>query len=100
MCSSTTTTPDDSILVLFHHCVSYSDVCVTFKPLQEVDILLSLSLPHFQDNLKETRVMKREKIELLTVKGITQVTRHPKQPHSFALKFKGAKKIVLNCDSE
>ena len=53
-----------------------------------------------QDNLKETKVMKREKIELLTVRAITQVTCHPKQPHSFGLKFKGAKKIVMNCDSE
>ena len=55
--------------------------------------------PPPKDNLKETKVMKREKIELLTVRAITQIGRHPKQPHSFALKLKGAKKIVLNCDT-
>lgn len=44
--------------------------------------------------------MRREKVELLAVRGVTQVTRHPKQPHSFTLRFKGAKKVIFNCDTE
>ena len=60
---------------------------------------LPLSSPS-QDNLKESKVMKKDKIELLTVRSITQLTRHPKQPHSFTLKFKGSKRIILNCDTE
>ena len=61
---------------------------------------LPLPLSSLQDNLKESRVMKKDKIELLTVRSITQLTRHPKQPHSFTLKFKGSKRIILNCDTE
>ena len=64
-------------------------------------ISLSLLQPFgVQDNLKECRVMKKDKIELVAVRAITQISRHPKQPYSFTLKFKGSKRIILNCDNE
>ena len=54
----------------------------------------------YQDNRRETRVMKREKIDLFYTKAITRMMDHPKHPHCFALKFKGSKCLLLNVDTE
>ena len=54
----------------------------------------------YQDNRKETRVMKREKIDLFYTKAITRMMDHPKHPHCFTLKFKGSKCLLFNLDTE
>ena len=53
----------------------------------------------YQDNRRESRVMKREKIELYHVREITRMMDHPKHPHCFTLKFKGSKRVLLNADN-
>ena len=58
------------------------------------------SISFYMDNRKEKSVMKREKIDLGSVRGISRLFNHPKHPHSFSLKLKGSRKLILNADSE
>ena len=57
------------------------------------------SIAFFVDNRKEKSVMKREKIDLASVRGVTRMIDHPKHPHCFTLKMKGSKQLILNADS-
>ena len=54
----------------------------------------------FQDNRKEVRVMKKEKLELFAVKEVTRMLGHPKHPHCFTMKSKGNKRVLLNADTK
>ena len=54
----------------------------------------------YQGNRKETRVVKRERIDLFYTKAITRMMDHPKHPHCFTLKFKGSKCLLFNLDTE
>ena len=53
----------------------------------------------YQDNLREKTIMKKEKIELATVRCVTQIFNHPKHPNSFCLRMKGSKRLILNADN-
>ena len=72
----------------------------SLPPSLSLSLSLPPSLPLPQDNRKESRVMKREKIELWYVRQITCILQHPKQPHCLTLRFKGTKRILLNADTE
>lgn len=54
----------------------------------------------YQDNRKENKVMRKEKVELIGVLEVTRMVGHPKYPHGFALKYKGSKRMLLNADTE
>ena len=57
-------------------------------------------LSFYQDQHKETRVLRREKVELLMVRAITRLLQHPKHPHCFTLKLKGRRnRFLFNCDT-
>lgn len=56
-------------------------------------------LSFYQDNHKETRVLRRDKVELLNVRGLTKLSNHPKHSHCFTLKMKGKRnRFLFDCD--
>ena len=57
-------------------------------------------LSFYQDNHKELRVLRREKIELLTVRMVTRMLDNPKHSNCFTLKIKGKRnRTLFDCDS-
>jgi len=44
--------------------------------------------------------MKKEKLELHTIREIAKVIDHPKHPFSISIKCKGNKRLLLHCDKE
>ena len=58
-------------------------------------------LSFYQDNHKELRVLRREKIELLTVRMVTRILDNPKHSNCFTLKIKGKRnRTLFDCDSK
>ena len=55
----------------------------------------------YQDNRKENRVLKRDKVDLLSTREITKLFGHPKHGHCFTLKMKGKRnRFLFDCDSK
>ncbi len=54
----------------------------------------------YQDNRKETKVLRREKIEVHIIREIAKVIDHPKHPFAISLKCKGSKRLLLHYDQE
>ncbi|XP_019855382.1 PREDICTED: tyrosine-protein kinase Abl-like [Amphimedon queenslandica] len=58
------------------------------------------TISFFQDNRKEVRVLKRDKVDLLSVREITKIFGHPKHANCFTLKNKGKRnRFLFDCDS-
>jgi hypothetical protein len=56
-------------------------------------------LSFFQDNHKQTRVLRRDKVELFNIRGITKLFGHPKHANCFTIKIKGKRnRLLFNCD--
>ncbi len=57
-------------------------------------------LSFFQDSNKSNRVLRREKLELMSVRLVTKLIDHPKHENCFALKIKGKRnRLLFDCDS-
>ena len=55
----------------------------------------------YQDNRKENRVLKRDKVDLLSTRELTKLFGHPKHGHCFTLKMKGKRnRFLFDCDSK
>ena len=54
----------------------------------------------FQDSKKANRVLRREKLELMSVRLLTKMVDHPKHQNCFTLKVKNKRnRLLFVCDS-
>ncbi len=58
------------------------------------------AISFYQDNRKETKVLKKDKIEVHVIREVAKVIDHPKHPYAISLKCKGSKRLLLHCDKE